>query len=145
MVNKTEWKKYSEPIVSTLGRTFTIAIVVGAILAIRKHDLAGFLPVFLSALWFGLGGHFIEIFFLNVVRPTISVNRVVQRIIRILVWFVGGSVLYVGAALTLLFFPMAHPALIHLWAGGLVFIGIELIVHAVLSIRNTPNFYNGLG
>jgi hypothetical protein len=29
------------------------------------------------------------------------------------------------------------------WAGGLVFIGLELVVHGTLALRRRPSFYRG--
>jgi hypothetical protein len=71
------------------------------------------------------------------------------RLARLGVWFVGGTGLALGMGLTAmaLGFPPAQwrawgPAW---WLGGLVFIGIELVVHLALQLRGRPSFYDGRG
>ena len=65
---------------------------------------------------------------------------------RIAVWFVGGTVLALGMALTAIVLtrwrPVRWPAW---WLGGLAFIGVELVAHLALQLRGRPSFYNGRG
>ena len=101
----------------------------------------------LLVLWPSFGGHWVEIWFLNLLRPRLSIARGLQVSARIGVWFVGGAGLAVGMGLTamaLAGFRLAHwPA--WWWLGGIAFIGIELVAHLVLQLRGRPSFYNGLG
>jgi hypothetical protein len=127
-------------------RTVVIALVVGAVLArswggVRRWPLAT-----VVVLWFSFGGHWVELWFLNWLRPHVSVAWPVQTVARIGVWFVGGIGLGVGAALTAMliagFRPAQWPAW---WLGGLALIGLELVVHLLLQLRGRPNFYDGRG
>ncbi len=97
-------------------------------------------------LWFSLGGHWVELWFLNWLRPRLSAARAVQVGARVGAWFVGGTGLAVGMALPALvlagFRPAQWPAW---WLGGLAFIGLELVVHLVLQLRGRPSFYSGRG
>src|SRR5436309_2723715 len=138
------WQPCREPLRVTLLRTGTIALVVGAVLATRRGGLGsgglGRLPTAtLLALWPALGGHWVEVWFLNWLRPRISGAPVVQVGARIAAWFVGGAVLALGMALTVMALDGFRPA--HLgawerawWIGGLAFVGIELVVHLVLQL-----------
>ena len=135
--------RFDEPIRRTLVRNFAIAAGVGIVLALRRRDLLLALPFSLLALWFALGGHYVEIAFLNIVRPRIPEKRIVQVPARFVAWFVGGAVLYELVAITARVLPVARPPFGAWWVGGLVFIGVELVVHAVMAVRGLPNFYRG--
>ena len=97
----------------------------------------------LLILWFSFGGHWVELWFLNWLRPRLSIARGAQAGARVAVWFVGGCALALGMDLTAMalteFRPAQWPAW---WLGGLAFIGLELVVHLVLQLRGQPSFYN---
>ncbi len=139
---------YREAFHTTLLRTGAIAIIIGAAIARpwASGGLARWSGATLIALWPALGGHFVELFFLNVLRPRIPAARAVQILARILVWFIGGALLARAMAwtATLLAGPRPAPWLVW-WLGGLGFIGIELVVHLFLQIRGRASFYNGRG
>jgi len=142
----SRWQPHREPLSSTLIRTGAIALVAGAAVALSWGGLARWPTAFLLLLWPAFGGHWVELWFLNWLRPRLSVSRVVQIAARIAVWFVGGTALALGmrlTAMTLAGFRRMHwPPW---WIGGLGFIGLELVVHLVLQLRGRPSFYNGRG
>jgi hypothetical protein len=127
-------------------RTGMIAIVVGAVLARLWGGLARWPMATLLVLWPSFGGHWLEIWFLNWLRPRLSIASGWQVAARLGVWFAGGTGLAIGVALTAMalagFRPARWPAW---WLGGLAFIGIELVAHLVLQLRGRPSFYNGRG
>jgi hypothetical protein len=129
-----------EPFRSTLTRTVTIALIGGALLVRwRGGGLAGWAVATLLVFWISFGGHWVEVFFLNYVRPRLP--RV-----RILVWFIGGICLVVGMRITAMAIaPRKFERWPPWWVGGLAFIGIELAVHLVLQLAGRPSFYNGRG
>ena len=140
------WQPYREPLRVTLARTFTIALVIGAALALNRGALSRWPMATLLMMWPAFGGHWVELFFLNFLRPRLPVARTVQVGARIGVWFIGGVVLGLGMRLTAIllaeFRPARWPAW---WIGGLAFIGIELAAHLMMMLRGRPNFYNGRG
>ncbi len=145
-----QWELCREPLRVTLLRTGAIALGIGAALTLGHGDLARWPMVSLLALWPAFGGHWVEIWFLNWLRPQISDARAVQTVARLAVWFIGGVVLAAGMGLTavaLLGFPQARwEAWARAWwIAGLAFIGIELVVHLALQLRGRPSFYNGRG
>jgi hypothetical protein len=97
-------------------------------------------------LWPALGGHFVELVFLNGLRPRLPDGRGVQVAARLVVWFVGGVVLAAAMRWTAValgadrWFP--GPVW---WVAGFGLIVIELIAHGVLHLRGRPSFYNGRG
>jgi hypothetical protein len=142
----SQWQPYREPLHTTLLRTGIIAIVVGAVLARFWGGLARWPVTTLLVLWPSFGGHWVEVLFLNWLRPRLSAALPVQVAARIGVWFVGGAILALGVSLTAMvltgFQPAHWPAW---WLGGLAFIAIELFVHLFLQVRGRPGFYNGRG
>ena len=147
------WQPYREPFRTTLLRTGTIALVVGGILAERWGGLSRWPTTTLLVLWPSLGGHFLELWFLNWLRPRLPSARLVQLFARLLTWFLGGAILALAMSLTAIALkfppaqwfahePISRPAW---WLGGLAFIAIELIAHLFLQLRRCPSFYNGRG
>lgn len=142
----TQWRPYREPLRSTLLRTITIALVAGAALTRLSHGRIHWPLATLLMLWPSFGGHWVELWYLNWLRPRISSARHVQIVARVATWFVGGIGLALGMSLTagaLAGFRLPRwPALL---LGGCAFIGVELVAQLVLQLRGRPSFYNGQG
>ncbi len=142
----SQWQPYREPLRATMLRTGMIAIVVATGLAARWGGLARWPTAVLLVLWPSFGGHWVEVWFLNSLRPRLSTARAVQAAARVGTWFAGGTGLAIGMALTAMAFAGFRPA--HWpawWIGGIAFIGVELVAHLVLQMRGRPSFYNGRG
>lgn len=143
----TPWEPYRESLRATVLRTFAIAIVAGGVLALSgRGGLARWPVMTLLTLWPSFGGHWVEVFFLNGLRPRLPASRGAQVGARLLVWVIGGTVLAIGMCATARILPHARPA----WRqamlfGGLAFIGVELLAHIFLQFRGRPGFYNGRG
>lgn len=140
------WQPYHEALRVTLTRTLGIALVAGAIVAPLAGGLKSWPVLSLLMLWPSFGGHWIDLLFLNALRPRLPQSRLIQLVARLAVWFVGGVVLALGVKLTarLLLERSRMPWLTWSRAGAL-FVAVELIAHAALYIRGRPNFYDGLG
>jgi hypothetical protein len=142
----SQWQPFREPLGVTLLRNGIIAVVLGAVLAGFWGGMRRWPIAVVVVLWPTLGGHLVEVWFLNLLRPLLPAARGVQAAARVGVWFVGGIGLafcmrLTAKALTGLR-PGRWPAW---WVAGLAFIGIELVAHLALQLRGRPNFYNGLG
>jgi len=124
-------------------RNVTIAAVVGVVFTFQRRDFNSLLPTTVLALWFSLGGHYVELAFLNGVRARLPRRRLTQALARLLVWSCGGALLYSCMVATARVLPIHGPPLRLLWLGTVLFIGIELAVHAVLAILRLPNVYDG--
>jgi len=135
-----------EPLRVTLTRTVGIALIAGAALASRWGGISRWPLTTALMLWPSLGGHYVELAFLDVVRPRLSESRVVHALARLALWFVGGAVLAIGMRLSAiaLHAPRPLPASAW-WIGGVAFIGIELVAHLALHARGRPSFYSGRG
>jgi hypothetical protein len=99
----------------------------------------------LLVLWPSLGGHFVELWFLNWLRPRLSPTRSVQVIARLATWFVAGIALQFAMCMTAKAVTTSPPRCPAWYLGGPAFVALELIVHAVLYLRHRPNFYTGRG
>jgi len=135
-----------EPIRRVLARSVAIALVFGFVLAQRQGGLGRWPLASLLVLWVSLGGHWVEVFFLDWLRPRISAERGMQVRVRVGVWFLGGVGLGMGMGLTTMLLagigPAGWPAW---WWAGLAFVGLELFVHLVLRLLGRPSFYDGRG
>ena len=142
----TRWPPHREPLRITLARTVTLAVILGALLARTRGGLAAWLLWTLVMLWPTLGGHWVELWFLNWLRPRLVESRAVHVAARLAVWFVGGVGLAFGMYVTAVTLgdsgPNWRPPW---WAGGLAFIGIELVAQLFLQLRGRASFYNGRG
>jgi len=134
------WQPYREPLHNTVLRTGLIALAIGAALARFQGGLARWPLATLAALWPSFGGHWLEVWFLNWLRPRLPAARTVQVAARLGVWFAGGVVFGVCMAWTL---RQRHGPV--WWIAGLAFIGIELAAHLALRLSGRPSFYNGRG
>ena len=142
----SQWQPYREPLRVTLLRAVTIALVLGALLARAWGGLGRWPICTLLMLWPALGGHFVELWFLNWLRPRLVAARAMQVAARVGVWFVGGAGLALGMYLTAMTLADPRPAQWpSWWLGGLAFIGVELVAHLFLQLRGRPSFYNGRG
>jgi hypothetical protein len=135
-----------EPLRVTLTRTVGIALIAGAAVASRWGGLARWPVLTVVMLWPSLGGHYVELAYLDVVRPRLSASRAARTLARIAVWFVGGALMVVGMHFTAILLRAPKPLPTSAWwIGGFVFIGIELVAHLVLHARGRSSFYGGRG
>jgi hypothetical protein len=137
-------RPYNEPLRVTLKRTVGIALVVGAALTIPRGRFAQWPIATLLVLWPSFGGHWVEVFFLNVVRPALPPSSITRAVARVAVWFIGGIVLAAGMKMTATLLNgvvvTRFPAL---WWGGPAFIGVELVTHGMARLRGQPGFFGG--
>jgi hypothetical protein len=133
-----------EPLKVTLVRTGGIALAVGLVAAGVQHQSSSWPRWTVFALWFTLGGHWVELWFLNWLRPRLTSTRLAQVTGRLLIWLVGGTLLMIGARITASALGTPSMRLPPWWLGGPAFLCLELLVHALPQLRGHPNFYNGL-
>jgi hypothetical protein len=97
------------------------------------------LDAFTLAFSFTYVGHWVEVGLLKI--PGIEAPT--GKFIRVLGWFAGGLWCYeVGRWLLLLYGRNTGELPSLLW-GGLFFVGLEFVVHALLQAGGKPNFFSG--
>lgn len=141
------WKPYREPLRTTLIRTITIAVVVGAVVSrMSGGSLARWPTATLLILWPSFGGHWVEMAFLEWIRTNLPRARAIQIAARLAWWFCGGCIIGLAMELTGRAFPgsdrIQWPAG---WIYGVAFIVVELIAHTGLQLSGRASFFNGRG
>ena len=145
-VATSDWQPFQEPLHATLTRTLGIAVVVGALFARRLGGLSQWPAASVVMLWPALGGHFLELWFLNWLRARLPRDRGVQIVARLALWFLGGALFLVAMRLTATTLTGRRPIpRVAPWIGGVAFIGIELLVHLASRLRGARSFYDGRG
>src|SRR5262245_11202717 len=116
---------------AALMRNGSIALIAGGVFALFGGGLARWPIATALALWPSFGGHLVERWFLQSVRPRLS--GAVLAAARVVTWFIGGIGLALGMGLTASALGGFRPVeRLDWWIGGLAFVGIELIVHLAL-------------
>jgi hypothetical protein len=139
-----QWAPFAESWRITALRTGSLAVAIGMGVGLYQRQLAVVPLVTVLALWFTLGGHFLEVLFRNQLGRRIG-GQPRQSVARLAYWFAGGSVLYAGALATLALLTGRRPGPWPWWAGGVGFVVAELLIHQLLRARGHASFYNGLG
>jgi len=116
-----------------------LALLLAAVLP--GHGAFGwqFLDAFTIAFSFTYVGHLVEALLLKI--PGIETPG--GKIVRVLGWFAGGLWCYVLARWALVLYGRDTRELPSLLWGGLFFVGLEFVVHALLQASGKPNFYSG--
>lgn len=135
---------FSEPWRTTALRTGSIALGVGLGVGLYQRHLAVVPLVTLLALWFTLGGHYVELLFRNRLGPLLP-SPGSRALARLGYWFLGGSVLYVLALATRAIFTGQRAVSWPWWTGGVLFVAGELLIHLLMRVRQQPSFYDGRG
>jgi hypothetical protein len=142
----TEWQPYDEPMRATLTRTVGIAVGAGAVLTYSWGGHMRWPVASALMLWPSFGGHWVEVWFLNWLRPRLPAGLAAQISARLAVWFIGGVGLALGMWLTAATLTgIRRPPWATWWVAGFAFIGIELVAQLVLHVRGRPSFINGRG
>ena len=89
-------------------------------------------------------GHWLELLFINVIKFYLPKNIFVLYIVRIFYWFVSSIPLFfIATALRELLVTKSRQ-LGNWWSFGFLYIGVQLLMYAVMQIRLNKSFYNGV-
>jgi hypothetical protein len=126
-----------------LTRNTLLALLLALLLAavLPGHGTFGwdFLDAFILAFSFTYVGYWVEVLLLKI--PGIETPS--GRIIRVLGWFAGGLWCYEVGRLVLRLYGRNTAELPSLIWGGVFFVGLQFVVHALLQSSRKPNFYSG--
>ena len=101
---------------------------------------------FVLALWPSFGGHWIELAFLNGLRPIVPSSRGAQLAARVIVWCAGGIAIGLAVLACARLFPSTRERhLFAWWLAAPAFVAIELVAHVGLALRGRPSVYDGRG
>jgi hypothetical protein len=116
-----------------------LALLLAAVLPGQGAFGWQFLDAFTLAFSFTYVGHLVEALLLKI--PGIETPG--GKIVRVLGWFAGGLWCYVLARWALVLYGRDTRELPSLMWGGVFFVGLEFVVHALLQASGKPNFYSG--
>lgn len=140
---------YREPWPATCIRTFAIAFFIATAMTLVIPRTGGYarfwLATYAAVLWFPLGGHYVELIYLNGLRMRWGWIHRRRTVTRIVWWFLGGLPLGVGCWWTFAAFGYEPGFELPFWWGMPFFVLAEVVVHGVLALRGSPNFWNGRG
>jgi len=116
-----------------------LALVILVVLPRHGTFLWDFVDAFTLAFSFTYMGHWVEVLLLKI--PGIETSG--GKIVRVFGWFAGGLWCYVLARWALVLYGRDTRELPSLLWGGLFFVGLEFVIHALLQASGKPNFYSG--
>ena len=134
-----------EPASRTILRNGAIALIGGAVLARASGGMTRWPVAALLMLWPSFGGHFVDVGYIRWIGPRLASVSGARVAARILVWFLAGVVLALAMRITaemIAFWPVTR---LRWLAGGLAFVGVELVVHTLLQLRGRPSAFNDRG
>ena len=136
------FEPFSEPLGTTLKRTIAIALVAGLVFTLATRGSLARWPISaLIMMWPSFGGHWVDLWYLNWLRPRLPADSSVHVVARLATWFAAGCVFGVGMALTASAFSYRPVPLPRWWLAGIGFIIVELVAHLGLRLRGRPSFY----
>lgn len=123
-----------------LTRNTLLALVVGFVVYVLlpKQSSLDFLDTFTIAFSFTYVGYLVEKALLRV--PGIETGG--GKVIRVLGWFAGGLWCYVLARWVLVLYGHSTAGLPSLIWGGLFFVALQLLLHALLQASGKPSFFS---
>ena len=90
------------------------------------------------------GGHWLEWLFINQIKFALPKNILLLYFIRSGYWFLCSIPLFLVANFINSLFSQRTGQMGHWWIFGFVYIGIELLMHAMMQVRYKKSFYNGV-
>jgi len=115
-----------------------LALVILVVLPRHGTFLWDFVDAFTLAFSFTYVGHWVEVLLLKI--PGIETSG--GKIVRVFGWFAGGLWCYVLARWALVLYGRDTRELPSLMWGGVFFVGLEFVLHALLQASGKPNFYS---
>ena len=144
-------EKNTESFIQTIMRTIITATIIASILTLfgiipytGNSKLAAFGIMWLAVYCIVFGGHWLELFFINYVKFIIPGNILLLYSVRIFYWFFSAIPLFALANLAINLTSEKTMLMGKWWTLGLIYIGIQLIINAIMQLRMKKSFYNGV-
>jgi hypothetical protein len=144
-------EKNTERFLQTITRTiFTTTIIAFILTFAHVFPVVGMSKLFLfAAIWLMIfcivfGGHWLELMFINYIKLLLPQNRILLYFARIIYWFLSAIPLFMLATWVGSLLINQGLRLGNWWAFGFFYIGIELLMHAIMHLRGKKSFYNAV-
>jgi hypothetical protein len=144
-------QKFPEAVMRTLIRTLITATIIAALiyfLRLFPHGLRNRLSQF-EMIWLMIFsivfvGHWLELLFINYLKFALPKKLLLLYVVRIAYWFACAIPLFFIADFIYRLFTGALGGFANWWMFGLIYIGIELFMHAIMQANFKKSFYNGV-
>jgi hypothetical protein len=144
-------EKNTEPFAQTIIRTIVTTTIIAVILywahifpSGGRSKLSIFEMIWSAVFCIVFGGHWLELIFINRLKFALPQSILLLYFVRIAYWFLCSIPLFFAAELIANLFSDNTVYLGHRWMFGFFYIGIQLIMHAIMQIRFKKSFYNGV-
>ncbi|MEP7256048.1 MAG: hypothetical protein ABI666_09735 [Ferruginibacter sp.] len=144
-------EKITEMFLQTLFRTVIAATIISLILySIHvipfngKSKLTEYAVIWAAFFSIFFVGHWIELLFINVIKFRLPRNIYVLYIVRVCYWFVSSILLFLIANTIRELLVSNSRQLGNWWSFGFLYIGVQLLMYAIMHIRLKKSFYNGI-
>jgi len=144
-------EKNTEPLIQTVIRTILTTTIIAFILywlhifpSGGKSKLTQFEMIWSIVFFIVFGGHWLELVFINHIKFALPKNISLLYFVRISYWFLCSIPLFLMMSLINNLFSHKTGNLGHWWIFGFFYIGIQLLMHAIMHIRYKKSFYNGV-
>lgn len=144
-------QKFPEAVVRTLIRTLITATIIAALIYFlrlfpqgQKSKLSQFEMIWLMIFSIVFVGHWLELLFINYLKFALPKNMPLLYTERIVYWFVCAIPLFFIAGFIYRSFTGGSGGFANWWMFGLIYIGIELFMHAIMQAKFKKSFYNGV-
>jgi len=144
-------EKNTEPFLQTIIRTIITTTIIAIILLLvhlfpagDKSKLTLFEMIWAMVFCILFGGHWLELVFINYIKFALPKNIFLWYGTRIVYWFLCAIPLFYLMNFVANLFSYQAGHLGGWWVFGLFYIGIQLVMHAIMQIRVKKSFYNGV-
>lgn len=144
-------EKNTESFIQTVKRTIITTTIIAVILFCfrifpsgGKTNIAAFATIWTAVFCIVFGGHWLELLFINHIKFVLPKNMLFLYFVRICYWFLSAVLLFAVATLANNLLSQRAGYLGGWWIFGLIYIGIQLVMYAIMHIRFKKSFYNGV-
>ena len=144
-------EKHFETFLQTIIRTGLTASIISILLysfhvipSSGKSELKEFGIIWAVVFSIVFVGHWFELFFINVIKFQLPENIYVLYVTRICYWFASSILLFIIANTVRNWLDNKSGQLGSCWTFGFLYIGIQLVMYAIMQLRKKKCFYNGV-
>jgi len=140
-------ESFTQTIVRTIVTTTLIAVILYFLHLFPGHELSQvskFEMIWLAVFCIVFGGHWLELLFINYIKFKLPKNILLLYLTRIVYWYLCAIPLFFSAGIVVELFLHNSTFRAHLKPIGFFYIGIQLVMHAIMQARIKKSFYNGV-
>jgi len=140
-------EQFMQTLIRTLLTTTVIAVILYGLKAFPSrgnNKLTLFEMIWSAIFCVVFGGHWLELLFINHIKFALPKNSAILYLTRIIYWFLSAIPLFFIANFSLHLFSYHIDLFNKWWFFGIIYIGLELVMYAIMQLRLKKSFYNGV-